>query len=480
LTAAAGAELGDLTSTAHPLWAAAGVSVRSEADGHVVVEVRGDLASGSAAYLDVVLEQEFSAAPTAVVVDLSGTVFVGVRGIAVLVRAAARAVESMTTLCVVSPFCCDLARHLRFVGVEELFDLHGSLPDCRAASARREPVLSPRTPSRSPADRKVVDRGRAAGKGPARGDSDLRISAQPVGGFVLVWLSGPLSLRTVGAVAAALGKLLLDGGRVVADVSDLRLVWTPALQVFPSTLASLGGWPTARLVLLGADREVGAAVRALRIDQAVPLARDMGEARELIERRPAIVSRYHELPAESGSPRRARALLCAACRDWQVEALVPGAAIVVSELVTNTVQHAGTGCLVSLRLDHAGLHVAVRDRQVADGTLLDRLRGGVETGMGLGIVAAFSRAHGVTRTPTARPSGLSSPCTRQPDRHRPAVDSGIRCLRAGRGSVRRRWPPRPCPNSGFHGHHQNEEAAPNAARPARGNGNFVSTKLQSY
>jgi anti-anti-sigma regulatory factor len=73
----------------------AGVSLRSETGRHVVVEVGGDLASGSAAYLDVVLEQGFSTAPAAVVVDLSGTVFVGVRGIAALVRAAARARESM-------------------------------------------------------------------------------------------------------------------------------------------------------------------------------------------------------------------------------------------------------------------------------------------------------------------------------------------------------------------------------------------------
>ena len=58
LTAAERAELGDLTSTVHPLWVAASVSVRSEAGGHVVVEVGGDLATGSAAYLDVVLEQD--------------------------------------------------------------------------------------------------------------------------------------------------------------------------------------------------------------------------------------------------------------------------------------------------------------------------------------------------------------------------------------------------------------------------------------
>jgi anti-anti-sigma factor len=396
LTAAEDAELGDLTSTAHPLWASATVSVRSEDGGHVVVEVGGELAAGSAAYLDVVLEQEFSAAPTAVVVDLSDTVFVGVRGVAALVRAAARAVDSMTTLCVVAPLYCDLARHLRIAGLEDLFNLHSSVAHCRAALTRREPVRSPATPSRSWAGRRTLGRGNGVGELSTCGDPDLRIAVRQVGRFALVRLSGPLSLRTVGAVATALAKLLLEGGRVVADLSDLRLRWTPALQVFPSALAALGGWPAARLVLLDPDPQVGAAVRGLRIDRAVPVAGDLAEARALIESRPAVVTRYHELPPEPGSPRRARALLRSACRDWQIEDAVPEAAIVVSELVSNAVQHAGTGCRVSLRLDDTALHVSVRDHQSADELTLGRLFDAETSGRGLRIVAAFSRAHGVT------------------------------------------------------------------------------------
>ena len=396
LAAAGDAELGELVSAAHFLWAPASVSVRSETDGHVVVEVRGELATGSAAYLDVVLEQEFGTTPTAVIVDLSETAFVGIRGIAALVRAAARAVDNMTTLCVVTPLYCDLARHLRLAGLEDLFDLHGSVAECRAALTRREPVRSPAS-SHSWAGRRIAGRhDLVAGESSTRGGPDLRIAVRQVGRFALVRLSGPLSLRTVGAVATALAKLLLEGGRVVADLSDLRLQWTPALQVFPSTLAALGGWPAARLVLLHADPEIRAAVRALRIDQAVPLARDLPEARTMIESRPPVVIRYHELPPEPGSPRRARALLRSACRDWQIEASVPEAAVVVSELVSNAVRHAGTGCRVSLRLDDTALHISVRDHQTADDTTLSRLLGKGTTGRGLGIVAAFSRAHGVT------------------------------------------------------------------------------------
>jgi anti-anti-sigma factor len=394
LVAAEDAELGELVSAANFLWAPGSVSVRSEAGGLVVVEVGGELATGSAAYLDVVLEQEFGAAPTAVVVDLSDTAFVGIRGIAALVRAAARAMENMTTLCVVAPLYHDLARHLRLAGLEDLFDLHSSVADCRAALRRRKPVRSPAT-VHSWVGRRTAGRRGAEGKS-IRGAPDVRIAVLQVGQFALVRLSGPLSLRTVGAVATALAKLLLEGGRVAVDLSELRLQWTPALQVFPSTLAALGGWPAARLVLLHAGPEVCAAVRALRIDHVVPLARDLSEARTLIEHRPPVVIRYHELPPEPGSPRRARALLRSACRDWQIEASVPEAAVVVSELVSNAVLHAGTGCRVSLRLDETALYVSVRDHQTPDDATLSRLLDAATTGRGLRIVAAFSRAHGVT------------------------------------------------------------------------------------
>ena len=66
-------------------------------------------------------------------------------------------------------------------------------------------------------------------------------------------LAGELSLRSTGTVCGAVTKALLEVDRVLIDVFRLRLTWTPAAQVFPSTLAAMGGWPWARLVLFGAD-----------------------------------------------------------------------------------------------------------------------------------------------------------------------------------------------------------------------------------
>jgi hypothetical protein len=119
-----------------------------------------------------VLEQQLSAAPSAVVVDPSDTVSVGVaRVAALLLSAAGRAAENLTTLCLVTPPDTGLVRPLRTVGLDVLFDLHPSVADCRSVLA-------------------------LSGTG-ASGTPDLPIAVWPVGRLDLVRRSGPLSLRTV-------------------------------------------------------------------------------------------------------------------------------------------------------------------------------------------------------------------------------------------------------------------------------------------
>ncbi|MDT7581643.1 MAG: hypothetical protein QOK35_2907, partial [Pseudonocardiales bacterium] len=68
------------------------------------------------------------------------------------------------------------------------------------------------------------------------------------------------------------------------------------------------------------------------------------------------------LPADPTAPRRARALLRTATQDWDLdEDLSHDAAMVVTELVANAVDHAGTTSTLRVDLDDRGLYVAVRD-----------------------------------------------------------------------------------------------------------------------
>ena len=155
-------------------------------------------------------------------------------------------------------------------------------------------------------------------------------------------VSGELSLRSAGLVTGAVSKALADGGRVLVDVSGLRLTWPPAVQLFPSVLADVGGWPGARLVLFGADETLARSLGALRVSRAVPLAPDETTAHRLLEHRPPTVARHTDLERMQSSLGRARHFVRAACTDWQLETLRDDAVIVANELLENAVLHAGT------------------------------------------------------------------------------------------------------------------------------------------
>ncbi|MBT2413187.1 SpoIIE family protein phosphatase [Streptomyces sp. ISL-12] len=117
-----------------------------------------------------------------------------------------------------------------------------------------------------------------------------------------------------------------------------------------------------------------------------------------------------ELPGTSLAPGAARALVRVALADWTEQAL-PGteyltdrhaddALLVVSELVTNAVVHAGTDVGVAFRLEPTGtLVVEVSDRHPARAPRSTDAESSTETpeyGRGLRLVATVSDAWGIT------------------------------------------------------------------------------------
>ncbi|TWF75175.1 histidine kinase-like protein [Pseudonocardia hierapolitana] len=211
----------------------------------------------------------------------------------------------------------------------------------------------------------------------------------------LVRLRGVLTLVTVPRVRRVLDKLLRDPGAVVVDLSELELGWKPALEVFPSALAAAGGWSTARLVLTGADEPLAAQLRGLRVHRTVPLVDDPAAAPARLEQRPDHVARHRDLPLSPYAPAMARDLVRDTCADWSIMAAEDAAALVASELVSNAVQHARSGCRLSMHIDSSGLHIAVRDYAPGRDLRPRPVDAARAEGRGMHLVATLSSAWGV-------------------------------------------------------------------------------------
>lgn len=212
----------------------------------------------------------------------------------------------------------------------------------------------------------------------------------------VVGLAGELRLGTVPDLRRVLGKLLIDPGWVLVDLSGLRLQWPDAVRAFPAALTQSGGWPAARLVLFGADPAMRAGLAALRVSRTVPLCPDRAAAERQLLLRPPGVHRECDLPAEHTAAGVARRFVHETCLAWEVEDLYTDAATVVTELVANAVEHADGPSRLGLRQDHRGLWIDVRDYRLT-GPPRPRPRAlGSRRGRGLHLVAAVADRWGVT------------------------------------------------------------------------------------
>jgi anti-sigma regulatory factor (Ser/Thr protein kinase) len=102
--------------------------------------------------------------------------------------------------------------------------------------------------------------------------------------------------------------------------------------------------------------------------------------------------------AEPQSVRAARDAVQQSCQQWGYGRLCDDAKLIVSELVCNAVQHAGTDVALTLMARRRGLRMEVADKSTGD--LQPRTAGPMdEGGRGLVLVDALASHHGVRRTP---------------------------------------------------------------------------------
>jgi hypothetical protein len=107
------------------------------------------------------------------------------------------------------------------------------------------------------------------------------------------------------------------------------------------------------------------------------------------------------LPPEPTSAKQARRMVADACRAWHLAHLQDPAQLVISELASNSIQHAGTDLLVTVSRRGLGLYLAVRDGSPALPRLPPSAVAGAplsEGGRGLRIVQHAAAAWGALPT----------------------------------------------------------------------------------
>lgn len=220
-------------------------------------------------------------------------------------------------------------------------------------------------------------------------------------------LSGSVRSLAAPQLAEVLAKALAESPPcLVCELSEVTWLDPACVAVWVGAQWP-GPWPGPVLWLVGAhNKPADAPGHGRRL--FVGLA-DTAEAALAQMPTPPPLRRVRLLMAPTPiAPGRARRFTIEVLARWALSPLTGDATLIVSELVTNALVHAGSD--LELRLGHGRdlLHLAVRDHgsvsgpapgSEAAGPAADRHAGMAEHGRGLQIVQALAFASGRTRTP---------------------------------------------------------------------------------
>jgi anti-sigma regulatory factor (Ser/Thr protein kinase)/anti-anti-sigma regulatory factor len=218
-------------------------------------------------------------------------------------------------------------------------------------------------------------------------------------GVVVLSASGPLDLRGASRLHRAIAKAIVDQPPAIliglhnVEVRDLAL-----LNVFAAAVreADEGG---VRLGVVSSDQRVLGRLWSLRLLQQMAMGATTDEAAARLGTPPVNVRSRLRLSVGIAAPAAARDWLRTTADAWNLPVgLAEDAVLVLFELVTNAVEHVGTGQIVlQLAYREQTLRITVRDEGPMIGLQARRPRPDAAHGRGLVLVNALSRRWGVSR-----------------------------------------------------------------------------------
>jgi hypothetical protein len=213
-----------------------------------------------------------------------------------------------------------------------------------------------------------------------------------VGGLMRDLCASGRAVRAYGEMVS----LLWDRGDVLAAI-ELERLWNELGRELPFTL--LCAYPSASVA---GSEHAEALHRVCGEHSTVRVAPYAGGARHERTDPEARTGVSAAFPAEADSPRRARRMAAATLRRWgHGEALVADVSLVVSELASNAVRHAGSSFSVALQMQGPLLRIAVEDRApladaASDGSMMPR------PPHGLCVVDSLATSWGIEPTRTGK------------------------------------------------------------------------------
>jgi anti-sigma regulatory factor (Ser/Thr protein kinase) len=187
------------------------------------------------------------------------------------------------------------------------------------------------------------------------GEIDHDAFDELIGGLVRTAAESGRPVRAYGEMVA----LLWDEGDVLGAI-ELERLWNELARELPFSLFC--SYPAA---------SVAGSEHAEALHQVCHLHSSVLHSPAFLEEQVTVeemaVEMVAEFAAEREAPGHARRLVVAALREWgHDEALVQDAALVLSELATNAVVHAGSPFSVAVRAQESVLRVAVQDASPLD------------------------------------------------------------------------------------------------------------------
>jgi anti-anti-sigma regulatory factor/anti-sigma regulatory factor (Ser/Thr protein kinase) len=220
--------------------------------------------------------------------------------------------------------------------------------------------------------------------------------------LAILRVSGALSLSTAPQLRAAALKCLADQPvALMIDAEGLTAADDVHLTVFIAVARHAAGWPSVPVLLCAPQPEVAAALLRLGVDRHLIICATVedGWIEAANQRLPAKV--HSSLLPVPAAAQEAREVVAQACEQWGLRRVESEAGLVITELVSNAVRHAGTPIELMATRGTRHLHLAVRDdnRQLAE---LRGPAGELPGGRGLLIVEALTTAWGCFPTRTGK------------------------------------------------------------------------------